>query len=449
MVEVADVVLGRVLGAARVQQLPHGVLDGQRVAALAHDVVLVEYVAEEMPVVQLGDDLPVQLRRQGLLPLAVVAAQGDVQGHDVLHLGAVHVAVADRGAGHGEAVQEGLAPLLGVALEPVALARGEVVLQEAAGGLGAVHRHAQQQVVVEARAEVAHARRQVARQQLHRKLQQAVADPAQAQALEERIDPALQRKGGRHPRGAEAVDQQEGVLAVLLADVIGVAVDVLTGHRQRGQRGQQVAAHGGEVVGVIAADVEHHRVLLGEGVQAHGEQRQLAGRARGLVQARRVGVVARRGGCIDIAHVRGVGLVRGGLARVVDDVGGGVLAGLQAGEDVLRRLPQFDAQVVDQAQHPVIAQLRVQRQLGIGRAAPHQRATGVVAHSPQHRGADARGADHRVRFAPQRRQHLLQPVQGGPGQAHHLGAVVDHLHALQAQGADQHDGAVVVVAVGR
>ena len=86
VVEVADVVLGRVLGAAGVEQLPHGVLEREAVVALLHHVVLVEDVAEEVAVVELLRDLRVDLRRQPLEPVAVVAAERDVEGDDVLDL---------------------------------------------------------------------------------------------------------------------------------------------------------------------------------------------------------------------------------------------------------------------------------------------------------------------------------------------------------------------------
>lgn len=53
-----------------------------------------------------------------------------------------------------------------------------------------------------------------------------------------------------------------------------------------------------------------------------------------------------------------------------------------------------------------------------------------------------------MRFAIQRRQCLFQAIQGGAGQAHHLLPIVDQLYAGDAQGVDQHDLAVVVVAIG-
>ena len=54
-----------------------------------------------------------------------------------------------------------------------------------------------------------------------------------------------------------------------------------------------------------------------------------------------------------------------------------------------------------------------------------------------------------MRLAAQRCQGLLQTVEGGTGQADHLLAIVDQLHAGDTQRADQHDIAVIVFAVRR
>jgi hypothetical protein len=148
-------------------------------------------------------------------------------------------------------------------------------------------------------AELAHALGQVRGQQAGQHLHHPVGHPAQAQPLEPAIDAALQRERGRHAGGAEAVDQQEAVLAVAFADVIGIAVDVLTGNRQALEAGQQLAPDRGEAVGAVAADVEDFGGLLLEGVQAHREHRQLAGRSGGLEVAAGVGIEARRGIGID------------------------------------------------------------------------------------------------------------------------------------------------------
>ncbi len=86
-----------------------------------HDIVLVEDVAEEVPAIELADQVLLNLGRQRLEPVLVVPAERDVE-RDAMssHLPVVHRAIADRGAGGGEAVQEGLVAFVGRALEVVA-----------------------------------------------------------------------------------------------------------------------------------------------------------------------------------------------------------------------------------------------------------------------------------------------------------------------------------------
>ena len=74
-----------------------------------------------------------------------------------------------------------------------------------------------------------------------------------------------------------------------------------------------------------------------------------------------------------------VDLVRGAL-RILRNIGLAVVTVLQAGQDLLRRGTQCNAQVVDQRQRAIGPHLGVERQLGIGRAAPHQRAAGSPPH---------------------------------------------------------------------
>ena len=373
--------LGGVFGAARVQQLPHAVLHGQRVHALLHDVVLVEHMAEEVAVVELVHHIALHVLRQLLHPFAVVAAQGDVQRHDVFDLAAVHLTVANGCACNRKAVQEGFAALLGIALKPAArrVRRRKVFGQKSACGFHLVVRYAHQQVVLVQVAPLAHAPGQVAGQQARYGLDGVVHKAAHPQAFKEPIEPALECKGRRHAGRAKAVDEQEGVLAVLLANVKRRAVDVFPGNGRAGRGGEQVAAHGGEVVGRVAADVEHRAGFLGEGVQPHGKQAHLACGARGLEQAGRVGIEAGGGVGIHGTHVLGVAGIGGDPAGVALDVGFGIVAALQACQDFFGRVAQRDAQVVHQLQRAVVLHAGIQGQFGVRRAAAHQRAARVVA----------------------------------------------------------------------
>ena len=71
--------------------------------------------------------LAVNLRRQGFEPVGVVAAQGDIQRQNILHLVGVHRIWCKYGGG-GEAVQEGLLPVRRAG-EESAFGPGEVLGQ--------------------------------------------------------------------------------------------------------------------------------------------------------------------------------------------------------------------------------------------------------------------------------------------------------------------------------
>lgn len=75
---------------------------------------------------------------------------------------------------------------------------------------------------------------------------------------------------------------------------------------------------------------------------------------------------------------------------------------VELAEDLFWRDAEIDSQVVHQRQLAVFVNTGKQGHLGIGGAALHQRAARVIADPTDHRGANAGGADHRVRFAAQR-----------------------------------------------
>lgn len=139
---------------------------------------------------------------------------------------------------------------------------GEEGAQPGLGFRSVLGRDLQQQVMLVALAELAHALGQVRGQQAGQNLHHPVSHPTQAQPFEPAVDAALQCERGRYTCGAEAVDQQKAVLAVALADVVGIAVDVLTGNRQALEAGQQLATDRREAVGAVAADVEDFGGLL-------------------------------------------------------------------------------------------------------------------------------------------------------------------------------------------
>ena len=161
MVKVTDIVLCRIFGAALVEQRPHALLDLHAVVPLRHDVVLVEDVAEEVPVVELVNDGRLDLGRQLLEPLLVVAPQRDVEGQDVLHLPFVDGTIAVGRTSRREAMKEGLLTFVGCALEEVAVARREDGLEIVARLLDAVVGHLEDEMMFEAIAIVGHPLRQM------------------------------------------------------------------------------------------------------------------------------------------------------------------------------------------------------------------------------------------------------------------------------------------------
>ena len=129
-IEVAHIVLGGVFGVPVVEQAPHSMLQGHAVVALAHNVVLMKDVAEEVAVIEFMNDRMLHVGRKRLEPVPVVASESDVEGDDVLHLTPMHCTVAHGGSGNSKAMQEGCAALLFRALKEPAAGRFEVSLQK-------------------------------------------------------------------------------------------------------------------------------------------------------------------------------------------------------------------------------------------------------------------------------------------------------------------------------
>src|SRR5262249_19750607 len=147
VVQMADVVFGRILRTARVQQFPYARLKFERVMAFSDDVVLVENVAEEVAIIELVDNLSRNILRQGLEPVRIVPPQCHVESDDILYLAAVDCAVADRGPGDGKAMQKGLLGLAVAAFKKGALHRGKDGFEEASSVRNARPSHPQYQVM--------------------------------------------------------------------------------------------------------------------------------------------------------------------------------------------------------------------------------------------------------------------------------------------------------------
>ena len=80
-------------------------------------------MAEKMPVIQLVAQFAVDAFGQHFQPVAVVAAQRDVQRNNVFHFIVMHRAIAHGCAGHGKTVQHGRLRLRGIAFKIAAFVR--------------------------------------------------------------------------------------------------------------------------------------------------------------------------------------------------------------------------------------------------------------------------------------------------------------------------------------
>lgn len=124
LVEVADIVLGRVFCVACVKQCAKLVLQRRAIDAFLHQIFLMHHVAQEMADIDLQHHLVRNRPRQGLEPIERVAWQGNVKGNDVFYGAPMNCPVTHHGAAHGKAIEESR------------LAFDLVAFDEAAGGTG-------------------------------------------------------------------------------------------------------------------------------------------------------------------------------------------------------------------------------------------------------------------------------------------------------------------------
>ena len=133
---------------------------------------------------------------------------------------------------------------------------------------------------------------------------------------------------------------------------------VLTRHRQVLKLGENMATDLRQHRRVIATDVKDLLAFFRrKGIEARGEYRQLAGAAGGFKQAIRVGIVARRGIGIDVAHAGDVIVVMGVAAIVLNIIFFDTVV-VEAAEDLFRRGAEVNPEVVHQPQLAVFVNLR-------------------------------------------------------------------------------------------
>ena len=296
-----------------------------------------EHVAEEVAVVQLQLELLLDVRRQRLEPLPLVPGEGDVHRHHPPETLAVDRVEATEGGTRHESMQHRTLRLLGRAFEEVAVLGSEEFLEVRSRLLHAVIGHFDDPVVFEAIAVRLHPAGQVVRPAMAQELHQQVGEllGQEPGPAGDPIGESTERKELGDEVRSEPIDDQKGVLAVLLGGVVALPVDVLAGHGQIAEGREHVAADPPEHVRVVASDVED-LLFAGdrEGVQPDREDRELPGAPGRLVQPPAVGVVA--GGLVgfDVANPFVVLVVRGELVREFD-VALRVVAFLEVAENLL------------------------------------------------------------------------------------------------------------------
>ena len=92
--------------------------------------------------------------------------------------------------------------------------------------------------------------------------------------FQHRIGATFQGEKERHFVGAELVDHQKRIFAILLGDVVNIAVHIFTSNRQVLEFCQNMTADFRQHFRLIGTDVKDLLIFFGfEGVQTHGENR--------------------------------------------------------------------------------------------------------------------------------------------------------------------------------
>ncbi len=203
------------------------------------------------------------------------------------------------------------------------------------------------------------------------------------------IGPSSQSEELGYEIRSKLVYDDEGVLSILLRGVVALAMDVLAGYGEIRERREDVPSNGLEYIGIVAPDVEH--LLLaryGKGIQPDREDGQFPGAPGGLVQSPSIGIES--GGLmrVHLAYALRVFVVGRELIWKLDVITT-VLPTFERADHHLRRVAQFDAELVHQFEIAVLIYLGEQRQLGVGGAPLHECATRVVAYATDDGCADA------------------------------------------------------------
>jgi hypothetical protein len=118
-----EIVFGGKLRAARLQQLPHPLFEFDCVVAFPDNVVLMEDVAEKMPIVKAMKDRARYFIRKNFEPIAVIASECYVERDYVFDLAVVEGPVTDRSASRNKAVTKSPLALVSRAFNKITMER--------------------------------------------------------------------------------------------------------------------------------------------------------------------------------------------------------------------------------------------------------------------------------------------------------------------------------------
>ena len=101
--------LCRILCSAFVQKLQHLLFQRMCIHAFFHDVILMEYIAHKVTVIELMHQLTVDFWRQMLIPFGVVTTQCDIQRQNIFYFIGMYGLITNCRASRRKAMQKRLA----------------------------------------------------------------------------------------------------------------------------------------------------------------------------------------------------------------------------------------------------------------------------------------------------------------------------------------------------
>src|SRR6266478_3528590 len=125
-----ETVLSRESCATRFQRFPHPVLQFDNFVSFAHNVILMQNITKEVPIIELVKNLHCHFIWEGLEPVPVITSQRDIESDNFFDFLVVDGAKAYSSACRCKAMQECLFPFIDCTLEKASLCRWESRYQE-------------------------------------------------------------------------------------------------------------------------------------------------------------------------------------------------------------------------------------------------------------------------------------------------------------------------------